>query len=178
MDSINKNSFILYITTLFIFVGCTSTFEQKLSLYMKKDMPACNDTTYWKMIDLQDVVGVEYDTLYLLNDIYEKDIPSTINAEWNGGNIISDEYNTIVLTKDNHVVFKDVINNSDKGNIFIDFDILPRVHTCDKFLLKDTSTLYYVRVDKTNGELYYTLYNKERKDKGKEFCNKLWWFRN
>ncbi|WP_028903832.1 MULTISPECIES: hypothetical protein [unclassified Prevotella] len=37
-------------------------------------MPTCTDTTYWRIVDLQDVVGVKYDKLFLIGSDFEEDI--------------------------------------------------------------------------------------------------------
>ena len=44
---------------IIILLSSCSNFESKLSQYMEKDMPSCTDTTYWRLVDLQDVIGVK-----------------------------------------------------------------------------------------------------------------------
>ena len=56
-----KNNYVVLLMILLLY-SC-SQFERKLSRYMEKNMPTCTDTTYWRMVDLQDVIGVKYDKL-------------------------------------------------------------------------------------------------------------------
>lgn len=61
--------------TILLVLSCSSNgFEDKLCDYMEHDQPDCRDTTYWQTIDLQKVLNVEYDRLYIVAPNFEEDI--------------------------------------------------------------------------------------------------------
>lgn len=179
MGLINKYIVSFIVLSLY---SC-SDFETKLSRYMEKDLPSCTDTTYWRVVDLQDVLGVKYDRLYIIGSNFENDIAKGTRTNWKDGDFLSWDKDLLLLAKEDKVVFKDEIEKADGS--FYSFDkysdskdtiIYPlseRPTTGCK--LFDTSTIYYVRVDIIRGKSYYTLYNKDRMEHGKSFFEPCKW---
>ena len=128
---------------------------------MEKDMPSCTDTTYWRLVDLQDVIGVKYDKLYLIGSEFEEDIAKGTGTDWKDGDFISWDKDLLLLVKGNEIVYKDVIEKADK-----------------RFSLIEKSTLYYIRTDVIKGKRYYTLYNKERMEHGKTYFQPWKWLKD
>lgn len=173
MDLINKNLFLMIVLSLY---SC-SEFETKLSRYMEKEMPLCTDTTYWRTVDLQEVLGVEFDRLYIIGSDFEEDIAKVTKTDWKNGDFLSWDKDLLLLAKGNKVVFKDEIEK--KRKTFYAFDHFydcgdTIIDSSPEYLLSgckliDNSTFYYIRVDIIKGKSYYTLYNKERMEHGKSF---------
>lgn len=179
MDLTNK-----YIVLLFIFLlySC-SEFETKLSRYMEKDMPACADTTYWRLVDLQEVLGVKYDRLYIIGSDFEEDIAQGTKTDWQDGDYLSWDKDLLLLAKGSKVVFKDEIEKADGSFYSFDKEHDPKdtvvyplsEHPTSGCKLFDTSTMYYIRVDIIRGKSYYTLYNKDRMENNKAFFEPCKW---
>ena len=178
------NKFIVAFIILSLY-SC-SEFETKLSRYMERDLPSCTDTTYWRVVDLQDVLGVKYDRLYIIGSNFEDDIAKGTRTNWKDGDFLSWDKDLLLLAKENKVVFKDEIEKADGS--FYSFDkysdskdtiIYPLSERptsgCKLF---DTSTIYYIRVDIIRGKSYYTLYNKNRMEHGKSFFEPCKWLYN
>ena len=160
-----------------------SEFETKLSRYMEKEMPLCTDTTYWRTVDLQEVLGVEFDRLYIIGSDFEEDIAKVTKTDWKNGDFLSWDKDLLLLAKGNKVVFKDEIEK--KRKTFYAFDHFydcgdTIIDSSPEYLLSgckliDNSTFYYIRVDIIKGKSYYTLYNKERMEHGKSFFQSWRW---
>lgn len=150
-----------------------SDFDTKLSNYMEKEMPLCADTTYWRVVDLQDVVGVKYDRLCIVYG-FEEDIAKETESDWHGGGFCDDNKDLVLLIKDNKVVYKSTISKYDNG--ISAFDLPP--HNYSSCKMQDTTTIYYIRIDRVSGQTYYTLYNKDRVDKGNAFFEQRIWLKN
>lgn len=177
MNFVNKYSVLLMVSLLY---SC-SEFETKLSHYMEKDIPSCTDTTFWRVVDLQEVLGVKYDRLYIIGEDFEEDIAKGTKTDWKDGDFLNWDKDLLLLAKGNKVVFKDEIEKADGS--FYSFDkeykdtiIYPlSEHPTSSCKLYDTSTIYYVRVDVWRGKVYYTLYNKYRMEHGKSFFAPCEW---
>ena len=115
MDLINKNLFLMIVLSLY---SC-SEFETKLSRYMEKEMPLCTDTTYWRTVDLQEVLGVEFDRLYIIGSDFEEDIAKVTKTDWKNGDFLSWDKDLLLLAKGNKVVFKDEIEKKTKDFLCI-----------------------------------------------------------
>ena len=171
---------------IIILLSSCSNFESKLSQYMEKDMPSCTDTTYWRLVDLQDVIGVKYDKLYLIGSEFEEDIAKGTGTDWKGGDFISWDKNLLLLVKGNEIVFKDVIEKTDKKFYAFDKFCLSEDSIVDPLCeyhktgwpLIEKSTLYYIRTDVIKGKRYYTLYNKERMEHGKTYFQPWKWLKD
>ena len=181
MKMVFRNSYIVILTI--IFLSSCSNFGKKLSVYMENDMPSCADTTYWRIVDLQDVIGVKYDKLFIIGSDYEKDIAKGTGTDWNEGDFLSWDKNLLLLVKGNKIVYKDVIEKSDKSFYAFDMfcfsedsivDPLCEYHKTGWPLI-EKSTLYYIRTDIIKGQRYYTLYNKDRMEHGKTFFQPWRW---
>ena len=171
---------------IIILLSSCSNFESKLSQYMEKDMPSCTDTTYWRLVDLQDVIGVKYDKLYLIGSEFEEDIAKGTGTEWKDGDFISWDKDLLLLVKGNEIVFKDVIEKTDKKFYAFDKFCLSEDSIVDPLCeyhktgwpLIEKSTLYYIRTDVIKGKRYYTLYNKERMEHGKTYFQPWKWLKD
>lgn len=180
-----KNRYMVLLIILPLLYSC-SKFENKLSQYMEKDMPACTDTTYWRLVDLQDVVGVKYDKLFLIGSEFEEDIARGTGADWKDGDFLSWDKDLLLLVKDNKIVYKDAIEKSDKSFYAFDKFCVSEDSIVDPLCeyhkkgwpLIENSTLYYVRTDIIRGKRYYTLYNKYRMEHGKTFFQPWGWLRD
>ena len=178
MDSINKHIGFPMTMLLVLLCSCNG-FENKLCEYMKRDQPNCPDTTYWQTIDLQKVLNIEYDRLYLLAPNFEEDIRQITHSNWNDGDFVSWDENLLLLIKGNNVVYKEAVDNCYKvvefdqpDEVFI-FDSTTISNDClnPGILLLDTTSIYNVKICISNSEIHYYLYNKERLDKGEMFRN-------
>lgn len=179
MNFVNKYSVLLMVSLLY---SC-SEFETKLSHYMEEDMPSCTDTTYWRLVDLQEVLGVQYDRLYLIGEEYEEDIAKGTKTDWKDGDFLSWDKDLLLLAKGNKVVYKEEIGKGEgkfwcfdkfadcSDTIVYPFSERP-MYSCK---LYDTSTMYYVRVDVIRGKGHYMLYSKSRMEQGKSFFRPTKW---
>ena len=171
---------------IIILLSSCSNFESKLSQYMEKDMPSCTDTTYWRLVDLQDVIGVKYDKLYLIGSEFEEDIAKGTGTDWKDGDFISWDKDLLLLVKGNEIVYKDVIEKADKRFYAFDKFCLSEDSIVDPLCeyhktgwpLIEKSTLYYIRTDVIKGKRYYTLYNKERMEHGKTYFQPWKWLKD
>ena len=120
------NNYVV-LSIILLLYSC-SQFEKKLSQYMEKDMPSCTDTTFWRIVDLQDVIGVKYDKLFLIGSEFEDDIAKVTETDWKDGDFISWDKDLLLLVKGNKVVFKDEIEKTDKS-----------FYAFDKFCLSEDS---------------------------------------
>lgn len=173
MDSINKHiGFVMIILYLTLLCSCTS-FEDKLCDYMEHDQPDCPDTTYWQTIDLQKVLNIEYDRLYIVGG-FEKDIRQATDSNWDEGDFLNWDENLLLLVKGYEIVYQNEISNSDAETYYID----QPEDNYGTVILVDSTSVYNVRVDICHGVPHYYLYNKKRMDNGKVYRNHMWWFRN
>lgn len=181
--SINNILELLVIISLY---GCSS-FENKLSSYMEDISPITNDTTYWREVDLQDVIGIKYDKLFIIASDFQEDIAKGTGSDWSDGDYIDWDKKLLLLVKDGKVVYKDEIENCDRSFYMFDqnssycsnpnSDSLLTYHT-NGWPLIDKSTVYYIRVDVIRRKRYYTLYNKERMENGNIWFIDAFWLRD
>ena len=164
---------LLIMVSVCILASCEDT-GSKFSDYMESSInSSCSDTTFWKTVDFQDVLGIDYDSLFIIGSAFGEDICNMTHSDWNGGDYLSDEKNLFLLIKDCKVVYKDEIDKSMED--YYAFD--EPYNSTTPYILKDTSTIYCVRVDISNNKKHYFFYNKERMDKGKEYNHHWVWFR-
>lgn len=164
---------VLIVVCACVLASCNNT-GTRISDYMESTIESsCRDTTFWKIVDLQDVLGIDYDSLFIFGSAFGNDICNVTHSDWNGGDYLSDKKDLFLLIKGNKVVYKDEIDKSMED--FYAFD--QPFRSTAPYILKDTSTIYYVRVDISNNEKHYFFYNKERKDKGEEYNHHWIWFR-
>ena len=185
MDFRNNHIVIIVMIVMILLSSC-SNFGRKLSLYMEKDMPSCADTTYWRIVDLQDVLGIKYDKLFLIGSDFEKEIAEGTGTDWKDGDFLSWDKDLLLLVKDNKIVYKDVIEKADKSFYAFDKFCLSEDSIVDPLCeyhktgwpLIENSTMYYIRIDIIKGNKYYTLYNKDRMEHGKTFFQPWRWLKD
>lgn len=101
---------IICILVAFTFLGCSHT-DDKLCKYIKSHCDFKNSDTCY--IDLQKVLGIDYDTMYMFGEYTVVDVMrNIIGIEEYGSkhpNAVSvkDSYHKIILLKDHQIIYED-----------------------------------------------------------------------
>lgn len=153
--------------------GC-SRFESKLLSYIGAEKHSCKDTTYWQVVDLKEVLNIDYDRLYIISEFADAEsIAKITSSNWNATCKADDDRDLLILVKGQDVVYHELISKWEDESFAFDkqFDYQTL------YSVLDSTSLYYVRIDITKGNAHYFLYNKERMDEAQEYRQFWSWFR-
>lgn len=160
---VNKRYYMYCIILIIMLSACTHT-DGRIMKYMQHHPISVGDSCF---IDLKDVLGIEYDSMYLFLEYTNYQIPEVLHIPQ--GKQIYDSHKRIILLKNNDVVYIDdfPIQN-------IDFaDITERFYTTqnDDFEgythLVHYGTLYEIKRIKEN---YYVLSKQYTGEKQYKIC--------
>lgn len=100
MDWNYKSTVAILIATTLLCVACHT--DDKLLNYMKKHPIAIGDSC---IVDLQEVLGIQYDSMYLFHEDLDFLIPQVLNMPQ--GKLICDSHQRIFLFKDGNPIYID-----------------------------------------------------------------------
>lgn len=93
---------LLLLAISIICLACNHTNDYIFKYINSNNLSPDKDT-----IDLQDVLGLKYDSMYLFCEYTNYMIPMFIRDYSNGEELIEDSYHRILLFKDNKIVYED-----------------------------------------------------------------------
>ncbi len=110
---IDKKYRVWYILIMMMLSACTHT-DKQIMRYMQHYPISVGDSCF---IDLEDVFGIEYDSMYLFSEYTNYQIPEVLHIPQ--GKQIHDSHKRIILFKNNDVVYIDdfPIQNVDFADI-------------------------------------------------------------
>ena len=84
-------------------ISCQHTDEKIINYIKSKELTGKTDY----VIDLRDIMGVKYDSMYLFVEYANANIASIIGKKYSNCREIADSYERIILFKDGNIVYED-----------------------------------------------------------------------
>jgi len=149
-NNIMKTFYIILLLMLSgLFFACNHT-DTKIIKYVQSACPSNTDTC---TIDLQKILNVDYDSMFLFGEFTQPDeISSIMGITYSSNKTIPDSEKRIILLKDKQIVYE-----NDFSTRFMKFEeITERIDTVQKnsFYLVHYSSLYLVSKDLYNESNY------------------------
>ena len=144
--------FILFIICTSLLLSCNNI-DRKVIKYVQSTCPQ-SDTC---VLDLREVLDVDYDCMYIFGEFTQPDkISSIMGIPYKSNKIITDSKYRVILLKDNNVVYEDEFHS--RTMYFAEItDRLDTTHT-NEYYLVHYSPYYHVIKDKNDqGKYYYWL---------------------
>lgn len=96
---------VLICFNIFLLMSCRNT-EDKIVNFIEKNNNSPN--TQNMEVDLQNVLNIKFDTLYLFGEYTQKElIGAILNLNYENNKLIKDGYKRIILVKNHRIVYED-----------------------------------------------------------------------
>lgn len=133
-----------------------SKFTKKFVRGMKRNGANIPDSVSWQTVHLPSIIGIDYDTLYLFTNSYDREIGKILGISYE--KFWSSENYLLVLKKENRMVYcKEFSRFPYFENVYFRFHVPNRLEEKPICLFRSGNPYYRVRAEKLGDEVFYLL---------------------